>query len=278
MTGVVQQSLFSDAHAKIPGLLQAVDPRIKIVTVLFLLVMISLLHTPAALLFLSLTAVGIAVLSRIGPLFFISRVWLVVPFFSAAVVLPSILNIFTPGDPLFVLLRLDQERSLGPLVIPSEVAVTAEGIRTALLFVLRVGASVSFAVLLALTTPWNRIFAALRSLGVPRMFVMTLSMTERYLFVFLRLIQDMYLARMSRTIRPLSVRQERSWTASRIGVAFRRSVDMSEDVHKAMLSRGFQGDFPAMDRLHLSPRDLVWTISVLLLAIGLLLFERVLRS
>jgi cobalt/nickel transport system permease protein len=128
--------------------------------------------------------------------------------------------------------------------------------------------------LLTLTTRWSQVFAGLRSLRVPSIFVMTLSLTERYLFLFLAMIQDMYRARMSRTIHPLPYRTERSWTASRIGVTFKRTLDMSEDVYKAMVARGFQGGFRSLDRLHLSARDAAWSVFVLSLCGILALFER----
>ena len=86
-------------------------------------------------------------------------------------------------------------------------------------------------------------FCRVPGLFVPRVFVMTLSMTDRYLFVFLQAIQDMYRARKSRTIRPGSSSEARSWTATRIGMMFKKSMDMSEDIYQAMLSRGFQGEF-----------------------------------
>jgi cobalt/nickel transport system permease protein len=137
-----------------------------------------------------------------------------------------------------------------------------------------VAASVSFAVLFTLTTKWAEVFSALRSLFVPRVFVVTLGMTYRYLFVFLRLIQDMYRARKSRTIRPLSPAAERSWTASRIGVTFKKSVDMSEDIYKAMLSRGFHGEFPSLRRFHAAAADYIWLVTVLGFGGILILFER----
>ena len=142
------------------------------------------------------------------------------------------------------------------------------------MFVSRVAASVSFAVLFTLTHRWADIFAGLRALSVPRVFVMTLSMTERYLFVFLRLVQDMYRARKSRTIRPFSAAVERSWTASRIGGTFRKSMEMSDDVYKAMLSRGFHGEFRSVNRLRSGPVDLLWLTAVLVGGGALILFER----
>lgn len=274
VTSVAQQALFSEAAAAEQGLLQTIDPRVKLATFLIILITISLLHHPESLLLLSMLAVALALLSRIGPAFFLARVWLVVPLFSAAMVLPALLNIVTPGEPLVVLIRFDADHTVGPLTLPREIGVTRQGLQGAVLLVLRVGASVSFAVLLTLTTRWSQVFAGLRSLKVPRIFVMTLSMTERYLFVFLGLIQDMYRARISRTIHPLPAKAERNWIASRIGVTFKRTLDMSEDVYKAMLARGFQGEFRSLDRLHLSARDIAWCASVLSVIVILALFER----
>ncbi len=274
VTGAAQQLFFSDVTAGKNGLLQRADPRVKVLTSLFVLVMISLLHTPGTLLFVALLAFALAVLSGIGAWRYLLRVWMVVPLFSAAFVLPTLLNIVTPGDPVFVLARLDLPHSFGPVTIPREIAITVQGIVNAAVFVLRVGASVSVAVLLTLTTPWSGIFTALRSLRVPSVFVMTLSMTERYLFVFLHLIEDMYRARMSRTINPLPADRERSWTASRIGVTFKRSMDMSEDIYKAMISRGFRGEFPAMDRLQISKGGLLGAAGLMLVSLALFLYER----
>jgi cobalt/nickel transport system permease protein len=129
-------------------------------------------------------------------------------------------------------------------------------------------------VLFTLTTKWNVAFSGLRALFVPRIFVMTLSMTERYIFVFLRLIQDMYRARKSRTIRPLSPAADRNWTASRIGVTFKKSVEMSNDIYHAMLSRGFQGEFRTMNRFHATALDHIWLVTVLCFGGILILLER----
>jgi cobalt/nickel transport system permease protein len=274
IAGAAEQSLFSEQFANRRGLLQALDIRFQIVTFLFLLVLISLLHSPQALWLVYVVGLAIAALSRVPLWFFVKRVWLFVPLFSAAIVLPAVLNIITPGDPLLVLVKLPRSYSCGPYSLPAEIAVTRQGLWGGIVFVSRVAASVSFAVLFTLTHRWADIFAGLRALHVPRVFVMTLSMTERYLFVFLRLIQDMYRARKSRTIRTFSAAAERGWTASRIGVTFRKSVEMSNDVYKAMLSRGFHGEFRSVNRLRSRPLDLLWLFAVLAGGGALLLFER----
>ena len=274
IAGVAEQSLFSEQYASRRGLLQALDIRFQIATFLFILVLISLLHTPQALWLVYGVSLVLAAFSRVPLWFFIKRVWLFVPLFTAAIVLPAVLNIITPGEPLWVLLKLSRSYSWGPYTLPAEIAVTRQGLWGGIVFVSRVAASVSYAVLFTLTHRWADIFAGLRALSVPRVFVMTLSMTERYLFVSLRLVQDMYRARKSRTIRPFSAAVERNWTASRIGVTFRKSMEMSDDVYKAMLSRGFHGEYRSVNRLRSGPLDLIWLFAVLAGGGALILFER----
>jgi cobalt/nickel transport system permease protein len=109
---------------------------------------------------------------------------------------------------------------------------------------------------------------------VPRIFVMTLSMTNRYLFVFLRLIQDMYRARKSRTIHQLSAADERGWVASRIGVIFRKSLEMSNDIYLAMLSRGYQGEVISLVRFRTTAADYCWLALVLTIGITLVVAEK----
>ncbi|HET7317590.1 MAG TPA: cobalt ECF transporter T component CbiQ, partial [Nitrospirota bacterium] len=118
-----EQSLFSEQFANRRGLLQALDIRFQLVTFLFLLVLVSLLHTPQSLWLIYGAGLAIAALSRVPLWFFVKRVWLFVPLFSAAVVLPAVLNIITPGDPLLVLVKLPQSYSCGPYSLPAEITV-----------------------------------------------------------------------------------------------------------------------------------------------------------
>ncbi len=175
---------------------------------------------------------------------------------------------------MLVLLKLSRSHTWGPYTIPAEIAVTRQGLWGAVMLVSRVSASVSLAVLLTLTTKWAEIFSGLRALFVPRIFVVTLSMTERYLFVLLRLVQDMYRGRMSRTIRPLTPAVERNWTASRIGVTFKKTIEMGDDVYKAMLSRGFHGEFRTVSRFRMRGLDCAWMLTVSAIAALLLFADR----
>lgn len=271
---VMEHAFFSEAFAHKRGFLQSLDIRVKLMTFLLIVIFISFLHAPQTMWLLFGMSLVLAAVSRIPLRFFLKRVLLFVPLFSAAIVLPALLNIITPGEPVLTIARLGRAYTWGPYTIPQEIAVTRQGLWGVILFVSRVSASVSFVVLFLMSAKWGEVFAGLRALCVPRIFVVTLSMTYRYLFVVLRLIQDMYLARKSRTIRPFSAAVERSWTASRIGVTFRKSMEMSSDVYQAMLSRGFHGEFPSISRFHVALVDFIWLMTVLFFGGILIMFER----
>jgi cobalt/nickel transport system permease protein len=271
---VAERSFFAEHVARKKGLLQSLDVRIKLVSFLFLIIIASMLRTPRTLWLLYTFGLIIALVSAVPLGLFLKRVWFFVPLFSAAIVLPALLNVVTPGDPILVLIKLRSAHHWGPYTIPQEIAITRQGLWGSILFVSRVAASVSFAVLFTITTRWSSVFSGLRALFVPRIFVMTLSMTERYLFVFLRMIQDMYRGRKSRTIKTLSNDVERNWTASRIGVTFKKSMEMAEDVYRAMLSRGFHGEFPSLVRFRTAMVDYIWLVTVACFGGILVFFEK----
>lgn len=271
---ITDQALFSEEYARKDGLLQSLDVRARLISLVFILVLISLAREPETLWLFCAAALSLAALSRVPIIYFITRAWLVAPLFTAAIVLPATLNLITPGDPVLVLATLEQPYAWGPYVVPQEIAITRQGLWGAVMLLSRVTASVSFAVLIMLTARWNDLITGLRSLFVPRVFVMVLSMTYRYLAVFLRLIEDMYKARKSRTIQRLSSAEERNWVASRIGAVFSKSLELSRDIHRAMLSRGYHGEALALPLGRLGARDVFWTMILLGASVIILLLER----
>jgi cobalt/nickel transport system permease protein len=113
------------------------------------------------------------------------------------------------------------------------------------LFVARVGVSVSLAVLLVMTTPWADILKSLRSLRVPQVFVLVLSMTYRYIFLFLHTANGILLARKSRVVARTTGGEQRRWISGTMGNLMSRAFKMSNDVYAAMLARGFSGEMRA---------------------------------
>jgi cobalt ECF transporter T component CbiQ len=235
----LEQTLFAERTARGPGLLQQLDPRLKILSALLVLLAVGLSRSLFVILVLYFLVLVLAIFSRIPLAFFVKRVWLFIPFFTGLVALPALF--ITPGA---VLVHL-----------PLGLVITGTGLATALFLLLRVGTSVSVAVLLVLTTPWNSVLKALGVLHVPAVIILILGMTFRYIHLLLHLTNDMFLSRKSRLLRRMSRSEERQLIAATSGTLLNKSLQVSSDVYLSMQSRGFRNYPRTMDTFKMRTID-----------------------
>jgi cobalt/nickel transport system permease protein len=132
--------------------------------------------------------------------FFTERVWLFVPIFTLIIAIPMIFSIFIPGTLLIPVWYLGPDIYFGPVHLPTSTYITREGVNAALVFVMRVVVTVSAVVLLFVTTPKQVLFKSLRSLGVPKLYILTLEMACRYIFLLTDLMREIYFGKRARTI------------------------------------------------------------------------------
>jgi cobalt/nickel transport system permease protein len=250
-SGVLRQALFTDDIAAQPGLLQRLDPRVKAITTLALVIAAALLRNIPVLVGMYLVALLLAVASKISVTYFIKRVWLFIPIFTGIVVLPATFSFVTHGH----------------IVVPMghwfghRVGLTSQGLRSAGLIVVRVATSISFVVLVALTTTWTRLLAALRAMLLPRMFILVLGMAYRYVFHLLGSVTDMYEARKARTVQAdNAVRSGRAFVSATAGTMFGKAHAMSEEVYQAMVSRGYTGQARTMSAFKIRAIDVAWVV------------------
>jgi cobalt/nickel transport system permease protein len=253
----LEHSVFAEKTARLAGLLQSLDPRLKLASLILVLLAINLSHSAWVIAALYALALVLAALSAIPMGFFLKRVWILIPFFTSFVALPALF--LTPGPPL--------------VDLPWGWTITRPGAISMLLLLLRVGTSVSFAVLLILTTPWNNLLRALGVLGVPDVIILTLGMTYRYLHLFLHAADDMFTSRKSRILRRMTPAEDRRLLAAMSGALLGRSLNMSTEVYLAMLARGYRGYPRTIDSFSLRPVDglaaaLVLTISAAAIWLG----------
>ena len=258
VAGLMAQFVFSESYTQESGALQGLDPRFKLIGLLSLVASVSLIHSLAAVYGMSALALVLAVFSRIGAGFFLKRVWLVLPLFAGVIALPATLNLLTPGELIWKIGELESAYRIGPYGIPKEIGFTKQGLTTAFFLVGRVGASLSLVLLLTLTTPWASILKGVRSLGVPQVYVQTLGMALRYLMLLSRIVEEMYTAKKSRTLRSGDTRREQRWIAGQAGALFARSMHLSSEVHRAMISRGYQGEVKILDTFRVRTQDYLW--------------------
>jgi cobalt/nickel transport system permease protein len=263
ITANIEHAVFTERHARSSGWLQRRDPRAKLIGFLTAILAASLTGSIVGLGILYAATLLAALASRVPFGFFVKRVWMGIPLFAGIVVVPAIF--FVPGPRLFDL-------GIGPM----HIAPSINGLEGAALFISRVGVSVSLAVLLVVTTPWADVLKSLRALKVPQVFVLVLSMTYRYLFLFLHTANGILLARKSRMVGRTTGSEQRRWITGTMGNLMSRAFKMSNDVYAAMLARGFSGEVKSFTRYRLSPSDLVSLAGVAAVSVAAVLVGKVL--
>jgi cobalt/nickel transport system permease protein len=263
---VMRQAMFGEDIATGPGLLQKIDPRVKLVTMLAVLIGAALVRNTIVLLGLYALTLVLAVASHLKLSFFIKRVWLFIPIFTGIVVLPATLNIVTKGHIVV---------PLGHWWFGQRIGMTSAGLRSAGLIVSRVAVSISIVVLLTLTTPWAKLMAALRAVYVPRMFIQIMGMAYRYIFYLLGSVDDMYTARKSRMVgAETDIKAGRTFVAATGGALFGKAHALSEEVYMAMVSRGYTGNALSIDTFQVRAIEVAWIAACVLTVVATLGIDR----
>ncbi len=235
-----EHALFAEEIARTDGLLQRLDPRVKIVGLLALVVTVTLSRNLFTIIAIFAVGLVLAVLSRVPIRFLATRIWLSALFFTGAIAIPVIF--ITVGDPVAHLPILGW-------------TITSQGVTSALYLISRVEATATLSVLLVLCTSWTNVLKGLRVLHVPVVFVVILGMTYRYIFVILETARDMFEARRSRLVGRLAGPERRRIAAGSIGVLLTKSFYLHHEVFLAMQSRGFRGEVYVLDEFAMLPRD-----------------------
>lgn len=252
-----------DHYQSIVSPVHRLDPRVKVLGTVFLILSNVLLPDAAWLAFLLSWGLVLLVsgLARLRLSFILTRSLVALPFALAAVT--AIFSI--PGEPLFA------------VQIGSTLLVASQpGLERFASILLRSWISIQAAIVLTASTQFPDLVHALRHLRVPSVLVATVSFMYRYLFV----LSD-------ETLRLLRARQARSaaapagqapgkaiggsvfWRArvagNMAGQLFLRSYERSERIYNAMLARGYRGTFLTLNPHQMKASD--WLAAGILLII-----------
>ena len=233
----------AEHSAESGGVLQRVDPRVKVVGLMVLVVVVAASHRLAAIGGMFVLGVALALLSGIGVSKLAGWVWIPVLLFTGAIALPAI------------------------VLVP-------QGVRSAAFLIARAETAATLSALLVLTTPWPLVLKALRVLKCPIVVVAILGMTYRYIFEILRTALDMFESRRSRTVGELGPIESRRLAASAVGVLLSKSFQLSGDVHLAMQSRGFRGEVYVLPDFRARAADWCWLAGFVSLGAGALWWGR----
>ena len=251
----LEHAFYAEKLAKKNGLLQKLDPRVKIVAILPLIVIAALARALWVIAALFAVAVAVALLSKVPLSTLAKRVWLGVLAFTGFISVPALF--VTPGQAIYNLPLLGW-------------TVTAQGLRAAMYLIMRAETAATFSVLLVFCTPWSNLLKALRVLRLPIVLVVILGMTYRYIFLLLRSAHDMFKSRKSRRVGRLDGRQQRRAATAGAGVLMSKTLQLSGDVYLAMRSRGFQGEVYLLNEFRTGWFD--WVMLALFITIAAVAF------
>jgi cobalt/nickel transport system permease protein len=209
------------------GLLQAVNPTAKLISITAIIVASLFIFNLSHLLALCAIPIALAVCSRVSFRQFFYRTTLI-PLFAAFITIPVLF--LTSGDPVF-------SANIGTI----NIVMTSEGITRFLVFSIRVWFCVASLTLLVLSTGFDKILTLLASLKVPNLVIQLFSLTYRYFFVSIHEVQSVLIAKEARTYnKRLTINiQSLKDLGSIISNLFIRTYERSERVYLAMKSRGF---------------------------------------
>lgn len=240
------------------SILHRTHARVKILFTLAFIVFVNLSPTsawPAFIFFFSLL-VSLILISQVGIRYLFKRSLLALPFIISAIPL-----IFWGPDPHL------QVRIMDGVLLP----VSITGFERCVSITIKAWLSVLSAILLTATTPFKEITSGFHQLHVPLVIISIIELMWRYLFVIVDEVTRMIRARNSR-----SSELDRShhaggsvfWrgqvTGYMAGSLFLRSLERSERVYEAMLSRGYTGE-PLETGTGSLPRYDWWKLAVALL-------------
>jgi cobalt/nickel transport system permease protein len=236
----LQHAFLAEETARSPGLLQRLDPRVKLCGIGLLIVAAVAVRELRILLAIFGIAVILAAGSHISVRRLASRVWLAVLLFTGVIALPAIF--ITPGETIY---RVPWAGWL----------VTWQGLRSAAFLLLRAETTATLSVLLILTTLWSHLLRALRFFRIPVVVVVLLGMTFRYIFLLLQTAREVSESREARLVGEMHAADRRRLAAATAGVLLAKSLWLSGEVHTAMMARGYRGEVYLLDDLKMGWRD-----------------------
>lgn len=240
------------------SLLGKTEVRVKIISLISLIIIFSTIKNPITLLVGTLVLFLTSLFTGISLKGFVKRLLWLLPFAGFMIIL---FPFITPGKELFLLTT--------PLIT---ISPTEEGLMKSLFLILRVLNATFCINLLVVTTPLNELLHGFRHLKVPSIMVSLIAFTLRYFEVLAAEVKSMQTARKARGFqsgKSLFNRHTMKTIGLLIATLFLRASARGDRIYFAMLSRGYKGEEVCCG--HCSPKLKDWATGVAIITIGFLL-------
>ncbi|MGA2676241.1 MAG: cobalt ECF transporter T component CbiQ [Methanobacterium sp.] len=208
------------------SVIHSLDGRVKLITLLLVIVFAVYTTQLVVLAILELYLVTLLLLSRNSLKHSFLRVLIIIPFGGSI----AILQPFVHGGTVFY-------------TLPLGIHITYQGVMFGLLLLSRLVVTLTCIVLLSSISPMQEVAESFRRLGMPRDFSMIFSLFIRFLFLFYEELGKITHAQTSRNFDIFSKKTAYMWrlkmVAYTVMMMFLKSYERGESVYLSMASRGF---------------------------------------
>jgi cobalt ECF transporter T component CbiQ len=268
LAGVIKKGYIHWELLSQNGFFQKIDPRVKVFFLIFFIVIVSLKRDLLSQLYVWIFIFVLALLSRLEIVTFYRRVLFFGFVFGFLIALPSAFNLITRGEMILPVAKLSRPYDFWIYHVPADIGITREGMLGVAMLTMRVINSLSLSFLVLYTTPFPEMVRALKVLKVPDTFLIIITLCYKYIFLFSKTVEDIYLAKKGRMIREDSNKKAREWIAGRLAFIFRKTQLRCEEVFRAMVGRGFSDAIKLYGFRKMTATD--WASGAFLFSMGLL--------
>lgn len=128
--------------------------------------------------------------------------------------------------------------------------------------------SVILITLLVSTDKFHNLLLGLRRLRMPKLIGILSALMYRYVFIFYDEALRTTRARDSRTPGRMKTGKLKTY-GNQSAMIFLRSWERSQTIYNSMLSRGFNGEFPGLDKLAFTGKDLLYSVLFIIIILAI---------
>lgn len=221
----ITQTLKLDDIASGDSIIHNLNGSVKLISAIIIIVFTVFSQQIIVPIIMEIFLLLILYLSKVSIKDAFKRIALLLPFGGAIIIFQPFIH---PGNVLWAY---------------SWIQITDIGLNWAILLFGRLITSLTAIVILSSTSPMQEIVASFRKLKMPKELAMILSITVRFLFVFIDELTTIRNAQKSRNFNIHSKLVPYRWIVRQVGytiaMMFLKSYEQGERVHKSMVSRGF---------------------------------------
>lgn len=223
------------------------EPRTKLVTGIIMTFLLVSLRTPRLLIYLYLGMTGL--LTSMG--------------FSVKILVKRTIYVF----PFLIFMAI-------PLLIGGGIPPSDERVTLVLLLTFKSLTSLYIMFMIFSSQPIIELLNGLAYMKLPKLFISIVFLSWRYVFLLGEKLSNMYKALIARLFKPSVRKSSLKIYGQVMGGMLIKSIDTSDKVYRAMVSRGFDGTIPTSQPKEIKSMDIVKSVLMISSVLLLILIEK----